>query len=222
MSERVKSQSLLFVCATLAVVAVWLNLREGRTYASFFNRPRLADPEEARQMQAAFADIVARRNLKLPLEKQQEIARLFHDLDIWRNMWYLGIPIQKNPCDLWMMQQIIYETKPEVIVETGTFRGGSALFFAQALESMGLAESRVLTVDIENVCSEAATWPVWQKHVQFLHGSSTDEAVVEQIRQACRGKRVMVVLDSVHEKDHVLQELKLYAPLVSVGCYVIV
>lgn len=222
MSERVKSQSLLLVCAALAVIAVWLNLRGNPTYASFFHQPRLNDPDEASQMQQAFADIVSRRDVKIPLEKQKEIARLFHDLDVWKSMWFLGIPIQKNPCDLWMMQQIIYETKPDVIVETGTFRGGSALFFAQALQGLGLADSRVVTVDIEDVCSEAATWPVWQKHVQFLHGSSLDAKVVQQIRQACRGKRVMVVLDSVHEKDHVLKELELYASLVSPGSYLIV
>jgi cephalosporin hydroxylase len=221
-TANTKSRLPLVVIAVLTVLAAWLILRKETTYASLFNQPRLNDPAEAENMQRAFEQIVAQRDLKMPLEKQKEIAKLFHELSVWKNMWFLGIPIQKNPCDLWMMQQIIYETKPEVIIETGTFRGGSALFFAHTLSGLGLEASKVVTVDIENVCSEAATWPVWQKHVQFLHGSSTDPEIVEQIRQLCQGKRVMVVLDSVHEKDHVVQELELYSPLVSVGHYLIV
>jgi cephalosporin hydroxylase len=222
MSATVKNRFPLIVIAALTLLAAWMILRKDVTYASLFNQPRVNDPQEAAVMQQAFADIVARRDVQMPLEKQQEIAKLFHELKVWQNMWFLGIPIQKNPCDLWMMQQIIYETKPEVIVETGTFRGGSALYFAHTLEGMGLSDSKVLTVDIENVCSEAAQWPVWQKHVEFIHGSSTDPQVVEQIRNACQGKRVMVVLDSVHEKDHVLKELELYASLVAPGHYLIV
>jgi cephalosporin hydroxylase len=212
----------LLVISVLAVAAVWLNLPRVAGYASFFNQPRLNDPGEVTSMQKAFEQIVAQRNMKMPLEKQKEIARLFHGLDIWKNMWFLGIPIQKNPCDLWMMQQIIYETKPEVIVETGTFRGGSALYFANVLEATRLTESKVITVDIEDACREAATLPLWQKYVAFILGSSTDPKVVEQISLACRGKRVLVVLDSMHEKDHVLKELQLYAPLVSPDSYLVV
>ena len=230
------SRSALLIIAILTVIAAWLILRkdaihaslldqarqENKTYASLYNQPKLNDPQEAASMNEAFLEIVARRDLAMPAEQQKEIAKVFHDLKIWRNMWFLGIPIQKNPCDLWMMQQIIYETKPDIIVETGTFRGGSALYFAHTLEGMGLKNSKVVTVDIEDACREASTLPLWQKHVEFILGSSTDAAVVEQIRQTCRGKRVLVVLDSVHEKDHVLKELELYGPLVSPGSYLVV
>jgi cephalosporin hydroxylase len=222
MSERAQRHCMLLFIAALTVTAACFIVRDKAGYASFFHRPWLNDPQEAAHMQQAFAQIVALRDVKIPLEKQKEIARLFHDLDIWRNMWFLGIPIQKNPCDLWMMQQIVYETKPDVIVETGTFRGGSALYFAHMLEGMGLTDSKVITCDVEDACREAATLPLWQKHVEFILGSSTDEKTLERIRQACQGKRVLVVLDSLHEKDHVLKELDLYAPLVSAGSYLIV
>lgn len=222
MSSFIKDRAALLIIGVLTIVAGWMILRKERSYAANFNQPQLNDPAEAEHMQEAFAAIVAQRDVKLPLEKQKEIARIFHDLDIWKNMWFLGIPIQKNPCDLWMVQQIIYETRPEVIVETGTFRGGSALYFAHVLEGTGLADSKVITVDIEDARAEAATLPLWQKHVEFILGSSTDPRVVEQIRRACRGKRVMVVLDSMHEKFHVLKELELYAPLVSPGSYLVV
>ncbi len=226
MSARKNKPALWFIAA-LTILAAWLILRRDASYASniyasHFNQVRRADPEEAASMQKAFEEIVARRDVKMPLEKQKEIAKLFHDLKVWQNMWFLGIPIQKNPCDLWMMQQIIYETKPDVIIETGTFRGGSALFFAHTLEGIGLTNSQVITVDIEDACHEAAELPLWKKHVQFILGSSTDPNVVEQIRQKCRDKRVLVVLDSVHEMDYVIKELEFYAPLVSPGSYLIV
>jgi cephalosporin hydroxylase len=217
-----KDRAALLVIAALSVLAGWLILRKETPYASLFHAPRRGDPREAAMMQKAFEEIVARRDVQMPLEKQKEIARLFHDLNIWQNLWFHGIPIQKNPCDLWMMQQIIYETKPDVIVETGTFRGGSALYFAHTLAGLDLAGSKVITVDIEDACREAAQSPLWKKHVQFIQGSSTDPAVAEQIRRQCRGRRVLVVLDSAHERDHVLKELELYAPLVSRGSYLVV
>lgn len=230
MSATTKNRAVLLIIALLTLTAAWLILgkqidwgsNEERTYASGFHEPQLDDPLEAQRMREEFEAIVARRDLKMPLEKQKEIARLFHDLEIWENMWFLGVPIQKNPCDLWMMQQIIYETRPDVIVETGTFRGGSALYFAHVLQGMGLDESKVITVDIEDACQAASTLPLWQKHVEFILGSSIDPEVAAQIRAACQGKRVMVVLDSVHAKPHVLEELELYAPLVSPGSYVVV
>src|SRR5687768_9101679 len=172
MSSTAKNRFPLVIIAVLTMLAAWMILRKDVTYASLFNQPRVNDPREAALMQQAFADIVARRDVQMPVEKQKEIAKLFHELKVWQNMWFLGIPIQKNPCDLWMMQQIIYETKPDVIVETGTFRGGSALYFAHTLEGMGLTSSKVITVDIEDACHEAATSPLWQKHVQFILGSS--------------------------------------------------
>jgi cephalosporin hydroxylase len=215
----------LLVVAYLTGLAGWVvysTSGQSNPYASLFHAPRLQDPTEAAVMQQAFADIVARRNVEIPFEKQQEIARLFHNLDVWRNMWFLGIPIQKNPCDLWMMQQIIYETKPDVIVETGTFRGGSALYFAHVLDGLGLERSRVVTIDIEDVNADAARYPVWQKHVRFLHGSSIDPLIVDEVRRLTANRRVLVVLDSVHEKEHVLQELSAYAPLVSPNGYLVV
>ena len=222
MSSRKNKPALWFIAA-LTLLAAWLIVRREAIEASYLNPPRRrSTPQEAASMQKAFEEIVARRDVKMPLEKQKEIAKLFHDLKVWQNMWFQGIPIQKNPCDLWMMQQIIYETKPDIIVETGTYRGGSALYFAHTLEGIGLANSKVITVDIADVCHEAAESPLWKKHVQFILGSSTDPVVVEQIRQQCRGQRVLVVLDSVHEMDHVIKELEFYAPLVSPGSYLVV
>jgi cephalosporin hydroxylase len=221
--SRLTNWPVLLTLACLIVLATWLvPRRNGGSYAALFNPPRRDDPAETERMQKAFEEIVTRRNLRMPPEKQKEIALLFHDLDIWQQMWFLGIPIQKNPCDLWMMQQIIYETKPDVIVETGTFRGGSALYFAHILEGMGSDSAKVVTIDIEDARSDAAKYPVWQKRVSFVRGSSIDPDVIAQVRRFSQGKRVLVVLDSRHEKDHVLKELEAYAPLVSLGSYLVV
>ena len=169
-----------------------------------------------------YREIIRKRDLRLPLEKQNELMKLFHDLDIWDNMWFQGIKIIKNPCDLWMMQQIMHEIRPDFVVETGTMRGGSALYWAHTLSGLGLENSKVLTVDVTDEVQEAAQRPLWKKHVQFFHGSSTDPAIVEQISQIVKGKTVLVVLDSDHTMRHVREELRLYAPLVSAGSYIVV
>jgi len=219
-----KSYSVVDVVVFSVLIATVLCffLARRTCYSSHFYQPRLDDPAATKHMQQAYKEIVARRDVKMPLEKQKEIARLFHELEIWQNMWFMGISIQKNPCDLWMIQQIIYETRPDYIIEAGTFRGGAALYFAHMLEGMGLSRSKVITIDIENACQEAAKLPLWQRRVEFIEGSSTDPDVVARIRHETNGKKVIVVLDSVHSRDHVLQELQYYGPLVSPGSYLVV
>jgi cephalosporin hydroxylase len=223
--------SLLSLVLAAVLVYFW---HRSSTYASYFDEGCQAsarsyfdqfcvdDSQASAAMRSAFADIAARRNVKMPVEKQRELGRLFHELDIWQNLWYLGIRIEKNPCDLWMMQQLLYEVKPDYLVEAGTFRGGSALYFAHILEGLGLKDSKVLTIDIRNLCQEAAKQPLWKRRVEFIEGSSTDPRVAETIRKRTQGKKVLVVLDSVHERGHVLKELGFYAPLVPPGSYVVV
>ncbi|UCC41491.1 MAG: class I SAM-dependent methyltransferase [Candidatus Aminicenantes bacterium] len=128
----------------------------------------------------------------------------------------------KNPCDMWMLQQIIYETKPDYIIETGTYLGGSALYFAQILEGMGLDQSKVITIDIEDYCHETAKLRLWKKRVEFIHGSSTGPEIVARISQLVQGKKVIVDLDSNHQRDHVFQEMMSYGPMVNPGSYLVV
>ena len=175
--------------------------------------------ELARQ---GYLRLVKQRELQMPPEKHTELLRLFHDLPIWRDMWFQNVPIEKNPLDLWMMQQIIYEVRPECIVETGTFKGGSALYWAYTLSGMGVENGRVYTVDIQDLNATAAAHALWKKHVTFLKGSSTDPAVVERIARAVAGRKTLVVLDSDHAMSHVSSELKAYAPMVSRGSYLVV
>jgi cephalosporin hydroxylase len=137
--------------------------------------------------------------------------------DAWTEATWLGAQALKNPLDLWVYQEIMVETRPELVVETGTYRGGSALFLATICDSLGAGE--VVSIDVEPVRDDYPAHP----RITYLGGrSSTDPEVVEEIAARAEATRTLVVLDSDHSQAHVEAELAAYAPLVPVGCYVIV
>lgn len=140
----------------------------------------------------------------------------WYGTDTDQQMWYQGWQIIKCPLDLWQYQEIIWQIKPTLVIETGSFTGASALWFAHQLDLNG--GGRVISIDIA-VPEEVPEHP----QVEFMFGrSSIDWRVVEKVKQAIANEKVMVVLDSDHGKQHVLLELKTYAPLVSPGSYLIV
>jgi cephalosporin hydroxylase len=127
------------------------------------------------------------------------------------NTTWLGQPIWQNILDLWTIQETISEIRPALLIETGTNRGGSAVFYAQLMDMLGVG--RVLTIDIVKLHE------LDHPRIDFVLGSSTDPEVVEQARAAAAAADgpVMVILDGDHSRDHVAQELELYAPLVTPG-----
>jgi cephalosporin hydroxylase len=134
----------------------------------------------------------------------------------WKNTQWLGVPIEKCPLDTWIYQEIIYETKPDVLVEAGTFKGGSAYFFASMFDL--LKRGRVLTIDIRD-------YPGKPRHgrITYLLGSSTSDSILQTVKRSIHpGEKVMVVLDSDHHKAHVANELRLYSGVVTVGNYLVV
>lgn len=151
----------------------------------------------------------------------REFTSVYHDLkdQTFATTTWLRVPLVKTATDILTFQQIIAETRPELIVETGVYVGGSALLFASVQEMMGI-DGRVIAVDIDlsMVNDRVREHP----RIELIEGSSTDPEVVERIRSAARAKRVMVDLDADHRAHHVLEELRLYAPLVSPGCYLVV
>ncbi len=155
-------------------------------------------------------------------EDPSEIINRFHILyyncsrRTWKNTFWLGVRAQKCPLDLWIYQEIIHETRPDVIVECGTAEGGTALFLAAICDLV--RNGRVITVDV----IEDSARPKHER-ITYLTGSTVWEETVERVRQNITGDaKVMVILDSDHTKDHVLKELRLYGELVTVGSYLIV
>ena len=129
---------------------------------------------------------------------------------------WLGNPVWQNVLDLWALQEAIAAIKPAVLLETGTNRGGSALFYASLFELMG--KGRVLTVDIEKLHSHE------HPRIDFLIGSSVGDDVLAKMREAAETADgpVMVVLDSDHSAAHVLAEMRAYGPLVTSGSMMLV
>lgn len=182
----------------------------------------LDDRETMRQARVRTAEILEARDELLSTDQQKDLLGLWDRLKIWDNMWFLGIRIKKNPVDLWTMGDIIFEVRPDFIIETGTDHGGSALYWAATLELLGLEDSRVITFDIADRTAAASEHYLWRKYVEFVHSSSTDPEAVAALAERVEGKSVIVTLDSDHRAHHVLQELRMYGPLVSPGSYLIV
>ena len=144
--------------------------------------------------------------------------RLWYDLDAqtWRDTHWCGHPVRKSPFDLWVYQELIWSVRPTVFIETGTRFGGSAFFFASILDRVG--HGRVLTVDVDPV-DPLPDHP----RVEYLRGSSVDPDIVDRMRAAIGPDDVVMVnLDSDHSREHVLAELEVFAPMVTVGSYLIV
>ena len=144
--------------------------------------------------------------------------RLYYDQPdaTWNNTYWMGVRTQKCPLDLWIYQELIFEQRPDIIIETGTCQGGSALFLASICDLLN--NGRIFTIDID-------PGPSRPKHrrVRYILGSSTDPDIVDNIRRHIRPKdRVLAILDSDHSKDHVLKELHAYAPMVTPGSYLII
>ena len=140
------------------------------------------------------------------------------------NFTWLGRPIIQYPQDIVAMQELIWETRPDVIVETGVAHGGSLILYASLLQMLG-EQGRVLGIDIdirEHNREAIETHPMG-RFIDLLEGSSVSEEILLQVREYVADKqRVLVVLDSNHTHEHVLEELRLYSPLVSRGSYIVV
>jgi cephalosporin hydroxylase len=140
------------------------------------------------------------------------------------NFTWLGRPIIQYPQDMMAMQEIIWQVKPDLIIETGIAHGGSLIFYASMLKLIG-GEGEVLGIDIDirkHNRVEIEKHPMYKK-ITMIQGSSIENNVIEKVVRFAEGrKRVLVCLDSNHTHSHVLSELKAYTPLVSKGSYCVV
>src|SRR4051794_40201866 len=149
------------------------------------------------------------------------IAADRHD---WSYQWsWLGLPVIQLPPDIVALQEVIWETRPELVIETGIARGGSLVLYASLLELVGEGEVLGIDIDIRAHNREAIEAHPLAKRIRMIEGSSLDDDVVARARAAAAEvERVMVVLDSNHTHAHVLGELRAYGPLVTVGQFLVV
>lgn len=141
------------------------------------------------------------------------------------NFRWLGRPMIQYPHDILIMQELIWDVQPDVIIETGIAHGGSLIFNASMMMLMGKPEGLVIGVDIDIRAHNRAAIEAHplSKQTRMIEGSSIDPAVIEKVKALIpQGAKVMLILDSLHTHDHVLAELNAYAPLVSMGSYAVV
>jgi len=138
------------------------------------------------------------------------------------NFSWMGRPIIQYPQDMIAMQEIIWDLKPDLIIETGIAHGGSLIYYASILELIGKGEVLGIDIDIrEHNRIEIEKHPMF-KRIKMLQGSSVDPEIVERVNQYAKGKdTILVSLDSNHTHEHVLQELRSYSPLVTKDSYII-
>jgi cephalosporin hydroxylase len=136
---------------------------------------------------------------------------------------WMGVPYIQFPQDMVAVQEIIWNTKPNLIIETGVAHGGGMIFCASIMKMAGIKGAVVgIEKDLRPENRVAIKKHPLHKMLWVIEGSSTNETVVSAARGWAKGGRVMVILDSSHTADHVYEELLSYAPLVSVGCYLVV
>lgn len=139
-------------------------------------------------------------------------------------LWsWMGAPIIQMPADVMATQEVIWNTQPDIIIETGVARGGSVLFMASLLELIGKGQVIGVDIDIRPHNRDTIETHPMSKRVTLIEGPSTHSDVVKAVSdQIPEGAKVMVVLDSDHSRDHVLDECRTYGPLVTPGCYMVV
>jgi len=182
---------------------------------------------------------------RFEFEKQQNIAALGRDEGLkkfsrtWQhevakynyvyNFSWLGRPIIQLPQDVFIMQELIWSIQPDLIIETGIAHGGSLIFSASMLELNavcgGSADAQVLGIDIDIRAHNRAAIEAhpMSKRISMIQGSSIAPEIIQEVHRRAAGKqKIMVCLDSNHTHEHVLAELRAYAPLTSLGSYCVV
>ncbi len=171
----------------------------------------------------SFFEIISEGNYYQMARDTVRSARwLYHASKVWANLTtYMGIETMKFPTDMWIMQELIHEIKLDVLIETGTWKGGSALYYAHLMDAMGHGE--VITIDND----PKDDLPKHQR-IHYLVGDCLSDKIVDIIKGRLDGKwryitgPVLVNLDSAHKKEHVLKEMEIYSQFVTDGSYMVV
>lgn len=145
----------------------------------------------------------------------------YEDAEVWEHTRWLGVKTYKAVGDLWSYQEILVERRPALVVELGTARGGTALFFASVLDALALPTPIVsVDIDLGGLDPRVAA----HERIETVECSSTSDAFASLLaeRRVQHPGSLLVTIDSDHRADHVLAELELLAPKLQVGDYVVV
>lgn len=139
------------------------------------------------------------------------------------NFSWMGRPIIQYPQDMIAMQEIIWNLKPDLIIETGIAHGGSLIYYASLLELIGKGEILGIDIDIRSHNKEEIEKHPMFKRIKMIEGSSISKETLDKVAEVAKSKQtILVSLDSNHTHEHVLQELELYAPFVTKNSYIVV
>ena len=171
-----------------------------------------------------------KREMSLALGNDAEAFRDAHNTLVrldkydYSYLWsWMGVPIIQMPADIMATQEVIWSTKPDIIIETGVARGGSMIFMASLLQVIGKGQVIGVDIDIRAHNRESIEAHPLSPRITLIEGSSTSPETLTKVKaEVPEGASVMVVLDSDHSRDHVLAELRAYGPLVTAGLYLVV
>ncbi|WP_375488469.1 rhamnosyl O-methyltransferase [uncultured Mycobacterium sp.] len=151
----------------------------------------------------------------------EEYHKWYFNTLVWKKTTWMGVDCLKSVCDMWNYQEILFQLKPSLVIEFGTWHGGSALFFAGVMRQIG-EPFKVFSVDVSHAHLDSAARR--DPDILFVESSSTVPAIAEHIQRLKSefpGK-IFAILDSDHSMNHVLAEMKLLRPLLSTGDYLLV
>ncbi len=157
-------------------------------------------------------------------KRSKQFFQLSVDLKYTYQFDWMGVPVIQMPSDLIVFQDIVYRTKPDIIIETGVARGGSLIFWASMLELFN-PKGIVVGIDlkIHKHTKDAIAENPLSKRIFLIEGDSSSEQVENQVKKHIRKDlKCMVILDSHHSANHVYRELEIYSKLVTRGCYLLV
>ncbi len=141
---------------------------------------------------------------------------IYHQKDVvFKKSYWMGKKAFKNPLDAWVYQEMLYEIKPDMIIEIGSAEGGSTLYFANLLDLIG--KGNIISIDIDR-----SRFDCKHRRVIALTGDSSSPEMREKVSRLCRGKKVLAIHDGDHSREGVLKDLRSYWDLVSVSSYFIV
>jgi len=152
----------------------------------------------------------------------REWVRVGWSLRYYNNFSWFGHAVLQLPEDLVRLQEVIYRVRPDVIIETVVFGGGSVMFHASLCQALG--KGRVIGIDthIDAAQRQSICGNLLGSRITLVEGDSISPEVSSRVRQMIRpGESVLVILDSGHTKEHVVRELECYSGLVTPGSYII-